>query len=150
MLIEMNKEFVGAHCSFRLDLPAKGSTGRGARTPGLWQSGAADRSTTMTTAQRSTSTRKPRSQRMARIADVVAEPLIAMPEAALLPLSKLDKAEALLLADQGTTIDEIMAAIGWQRHSVRGAIAGALKKRGLVIASEKVGDMRRYRASRPA
>jgi len=104
----------------------------------------------MTTAQRSTSTRKPRSQRMARIADVVAEPLIAMPEAALLPLSKLDKAEALLLADQGTTIDEIMAAIGWQRHSVRGAIAGALKKRGLVIASEKVGDMRRYRASRPA
>lgn len=64
--------------------------------------------------------------------------------------SKLDQVEALLLAPIGTSIAEIMAATGWQQHSVRGAMAGALKKRGLTIASDKVDDVRRYRASRPA
>ena len=40
---------------------------------------------------------------------------------------------------EGATIDEIVAATGWQPHTVRGAFAGALKKRlGLTIASEKV------------
>jgi hypothetical protein len=43
-----------------------------------------------------------------------------------------------------------VGATGWQQHSVRGAMAGALKKRGLVITSEKVQDVRRYRASQPA
>ena len=33
-----------------------------------------------------------------------------------------------------------MAATGWQSHTVRGALAGALEKKlGLTIASEKVG-----------
>jgi hypothetical protein len=40
----------------------------------------------------------------------------------------------------GATIEEIVAATGWQPHTVRGAFAGALKKRlRLTIASEKVG-----------
>ena len=64
--------------------------------------------------------------------------------------SKLDQVEALLLAPTGTTIAEITAATGWQQHSVRGALAGALKKRGLVITSDKVDGLRRYRASKPA
>ena len=64
--------------------------------------------------------------------------------------SQLDKVETLLLAPAGATIAELMAATGWQQHSVRGAIAGAIKKRGLLVASEKVDDLRRYRASRPA
>jgi hypothetical protein len=64
--------------------------------------------------------------------------------------SKLDLVEALLRAEGGTTIDGIMAATGWQQHSVRGAIAGALKKRGFIIASDKVDGVRRYRASKPA
>ena len=44
-------------------------------------------------------------------------------------------------------IAEIVAATGWQPHTVRGAFAGALKKRlGLAIASEKVeGRGRVYR-----
>ena len=48
---------------------------------------------------------------------------------------------------EGATIDEIVAATGWQPHTVRGAFAGALKKRlGLTIASEKVeGRGRVYR-----
>lgn len=61
--------------------------------------------------------------------------------------SKLDQVEALLRRDHGTTIAEIMAATGWQQHSVRGAMAGALKKRGLVIISDKVDGTRRYRTS---
>ena len=46
---------------------------------------------------------------------------------------------AMLRAEGGATIDEIVAATGWQPHTVRGAMAGALKKKlGLAIASEKV------------
>ncbi len=46
---------------------------------------------------------------------------------------------AMLRAPDGTTIEEIMAATGWQSHTVRGAMAGALKKKlGLEVTSEKV------------
>ena len=46
---------------------------------------------------------------------------------------------AMLRAPDGATIEEIMAATGWQAHTVRGAMAGALKKKlGLEVTSEKV------------
>ena len=46
---------------------------------------------------------------------------------------------AMLRAPEGATIEEIMAATGWQSHTVRGAMAGALKKKlGLEVTSEKV------------
>lgn len=64
--------------------------------------------------------------------------------------SKLDTVEALLLADGGASIAEMMAATGWQQHSVRGALAGALRKRGLAITSDKVEGVRRYRAEKSA
>jgi hypothetical protein len=45
----------------------------------------------------------------------------------------------MLRAPDGATIGEIMAATGWQSHTVRGAMTGALKKRlGLEVNSEKV------------
>ena len=48
---------------------------------------------------------------------------------------------AMLRAPDGATIEEIMAATGWQSHTVRGAMAGALKKKlGLEVTSEKVED----------
>lgn len=62
--------------------------------------------------------------------------------------SKLDQLEALLVRKTGASIAEMIEATGWQQHSVRGAMAGALKKRGLTVTSEKTGDVRRYRASR--
>lgn len=53
----------------------------------------------------------------------------------------------LLSRDTGATIADIVAATGWQPHTVRGAIAGALKKKlGLEITSEKIdGRGRVYR-----
>ena len=63
--------------------------------------------------------------------------------------SKLDQIEALLTRKNGATVDEMIKATCWQQHSVRGAMAGALKKRGLVITSAKADGIRRYRAVRP-
>ena len=54
---------------------------------------------------------------------------------------------AMLRRTEGATIAEVVAATGWQPHTVRGAFAGALKKRlGLTVVSEKVdGRGRVYR-----
>ena len=54
---------------------------------------------------------------------------------------------AMLRAPDGATIEEISAATGWQSHTVRGAMAGALKRKlGLEVTSEKVeGRGRVYR-----
>jgi hypothetical protein len=56
----------------------------------------------------------------------------------------------MLRAETGETIDEIVVATGWQPHTVREAIAGALKKKlGLAVTSEKVdGRGRVYRLPR--
>ncbi len=53
----------------------------------------------------------------------------------------------LLKRKKGATIDEIIKATGWQPHSVRGAISGALKKKlGLTVTSDRVdGRGRVYR-----
>ena len=46
---------------------------------------------------------------------------------------------AMLRAEDGATVEEIMAATGWQSHTVRGAMAGSLKKKlGLTVNSEKI------------
>lgn len=54
---------------------------------------------------------------------------------------------AMLQRKDGATIAEIVEATGWQPHTIRGAFAGALKKKlGLTIVSEKVdGQDRVYR-----
>jgi hypothetical protein len=61
--------------------------------------------------------------------------------------SKQAELIAMLKRPEGASIEEIVAAFGWQAHTVRGAIAGALKKKlGLDVTSEKVdGRGRVYR-----
>lgn len=59
--------------------------------------------------------------------------------------SRLDLLAALLGQTEGATIAEMTDATGWQAHSVRGAIAGALKKRGHAIVSTKAEGLRTYR-----
>lgn len=95
---------------------------------------------------RNTDTKAPR--RRARASnDVPAAVAPATPK----PPSRLDQLENLLTAPGGASIAEMVEATGWQQHSVHGAIAGALtKKRGLMITSEKIDGVRRYRAQRPA
>ena len=51
----------------------------------------------------------------------------------------------MLKRPEGATIAQIVEATGWQPHTVRGAFAGALKKRlGLTVTSEKVEGTRVY------
>ncbi len=62
--------------------------------------------------------------------------------------SKQAQVIALLGRPNGATVDEMAGAIGWQHHSVRGMISGALKKRlGLTITSIKEERGRVYRIS---
>jgi hypothetical protein len=62
--------------------------------------------------------------------------------------SRLDQLEQLLARENGASIAEMIETTGWQQHSVRGALAGALKKRGLAITSEKIDGTRRYRGTK--
>ena len=54
---------------------------------------------------------------------------------------------AMLRRTEGATVAEVVAATGWQPHTVRGAFAGALKKRlGFDVVSAKIdGRGRVYR-----
>ena len=58
---------------------------------------------------------------------------------------------AMLRQKGGTTIAAIMKATGWQQHSVRGFLTGAVRKRlKLNLASDKVAGERRYRIGKSA
>ena len=61
--------------------------------------------------------------------------------------TKQEAVIAMLRAEGGATIDEIVAATQWAPHTARGFMSGALKKKlGLTITSEKVdGRGRCYR-----
>nr|MDT0251911.1 DUF3489 domain-containing protein [Endozoicomonas sp.] len=58
--------------------------------------------------------------------------------------TKLHAVIELLARPEGAAIEEIMDKTGWQKHTVRGTLAGALKKRlGLTIESKKTEDQDR-------
>jgi hypothetical protein len=54
---------------------------------------------------------------------------------------------ALLSRPEGASMEELQKSTGWQPHSVRGFLAGAVKRKlGLALTSEKAeGQPRRYR-----
>jgi hypothetical protein len=60
--------------------------------------------------------------------------------------SKTAQVVAMLQRKNGATLSEIMKSMGWQKHTVRGFMAGAIKKARYVIESFKPdGGERTYR-----
>ena len=57
----------------------------------------------------------------------------------------------LLNRPEGASIEDMMQATEWQQHSVRGFLAGTVKKKmGLALTSSKAeGEVRRYQIAAP-
>lgn len=70
------------------------------------------------------------------------------PPAAVKAPSKQECLAALLVRDEGATLDQMIAATGWLPHTTRAAMTG-LRKKGYVIDSDKVDGLRTYRAVAP-
>ena len=63
--------------------------------------------------------------------------------------SKTAQVVAMLQRKNGATLAEIMEKMGWQRHTVRGFMAGAMKKAGFTVESFKPeGGERTYRINK--
>jgi len=64
--------------------------------------------------------------------------------------TKTQSCLALLQRTEGASIAEMQKATGWQPHSVRGFLAGTIKKTpGVTLTSDKADDgERRYRVQR--
>ncbi|MGE0252135.1 MAG: DUF3489 domain-containing protein [Dongiaceae bacterium] len=71
----------------------------------------------------------------------------ALDAVANMPIRKDTKLEAviqLLSRPEGATIEDMVAATGWQKHTIRSALSHALaKKRGYEIVSDKPKDEQR-------
>ena len=66
---------------------------------------------------------------------------VAQPARATRTGTKQAQLIEMLKRPEGVTVDEVVKALDWQAHTVRGAMAGALKKKlGLTIESEKVDE----------
>ena len=66
------------------------------------------------------------------------------------PDSKQDKIVALLQRPEGATLDVLVKETQWQKHSVRGFLAGTVRKKlKLPLLSEKVDGVRNYRIGTP-
>ena len=59
-------------------------------------------------------------------------------------ITKLSSLIALLERPDGATIAMLCEATGWQAHSVRGAIAGTLKRKGIIVISDRSGTGPRH------
>jgi len=82
----------------------------------------------------------------ARKTPVAASPKAAKTEAAR-EGSKTSQVIAMLKREGGVTLEEIMSAMDWQKHTTRAMLSAGgslVKKHGLVIVSEKLGDKRIY------
>ncbi len=61
--------------------------------------------------------------------------------------SKTNQVIAMLKREGGATLEEIMGTMQWQQHTTRAILSAGgslVKKHGLVVISEKVGDKRVY------
>jgi hypothetical protein len=75
-------------------------------------------------------------------------PQAAAPEGEPKAPAKQQQLAALVVRDEGATLDQMIAATGWLPHTTRAALTG-LKKKGYVISSDKIDGVRTYRAVAP-
>ena len=71
-------------------------------------------------------------------------PKPVVPKAAEPAASKKAQLQTLLQRPEGATINEMVKASGWQKHTVRGFLS-MLKKAGQTVTNEKENDERRYK-----
>jgi Protein of unknown function (DUF3489) len=70
----------------------------------------------------------------------------ASSKSAMRPNTKHDRIIAMLRTPAGATIASLVTATEWQQHSVRGFLAGVVRKKlGLNLISEKTDKGRVYR-----
>lgn len=75
-------------------------------------------------------------------------PLNTDEAAANLP-TKHQKVVAMLLRDEGASLEEMSALANWLPHSTRAFLTG-LKKKGYEVTSDKVDGVRRYKIDQAA
>jgi hypothetical protein len=73
----------------------------------------------------------------AKKAPTAKKPAKAQKNAASREGTKTSQVVAMLQRKNGATLPEIMNQMGWQRHTVRGFMAGAMKKAGYTVESFK-------------
>lgn len=73
---------------------------------------------------------------------------VSTPTPCAKPPSKQQRLAALIVRDEGATLDEMIAATGWLPHTTRASLTG-LKKKGYVINSDKIDGFRTYRGIAP-
>lgn len=100
---------------------------------------------------RSGSSRKPAAAKHAAKKKILKTKEAVKPAAASLPSqgSKTAACLGLLRRPDGATLPDLMAATGWQAHSVRGFLSGTVRRKmELTLVAEDGSDgVRRYRVT---
>ena len=79
-----------------------------------------------------------RQRKMAR------EPKIDTTQVAPHRATKSEQIVTMLSRTEGATLDELIESTGWLPHTTRAALTG-LRKKGHIVASDKLDGIRRYR-----
>ena len=95
---------------------------------------------------RTTPAKKPRTECCCQRGAAAKTPVKAA-EPKVVGITKQERVLTLLSQSEGASIEEMMQATDWQQHSVRGFLAGTVKKKlGFPLTSSKPNDgARRYR-----
>ena len=111
--------------------------------------------TRASTSTKSTELKKPtvkasasRSAKLPRRSNRLAPELSNVVVAPVRHITKREQLAAMLVRDEGATLDQMIAATGWLPHTTRAALTG-LRKAGYAIDSDKIDGVRTYRMVTP-